>query len=476
MKKFFLCLILSFCIFLCQAQVCKSGCCVTCNLTPTLSATPISCAGNDGEIQLYIIGSATVPYTIDIIGPNNFTFSHLNGYYGQPYVTPPYLLNNQSPGVTLTSGVYIVTFTDQVGCSVTASVTVPNGCNSTPCPNYTINVVSSNPVPSTCSDCNGSGTWTLTSASGSTPPFTGIVTTNANGQQYIVGTNFQIGDSYTSNVLCPYANSMSFIDANTCTGAASIIIPDDLSNCGGGGGNPCAGFTITVSSTNATNGNNGTITASAPGGGVTYSLNGIAYPSGNMTGLAPGTYTVSANSNTGCSASTTVVISSVVDCSTFGHTTSTTAASCGSCDGTIAVNVVGGATPYSTTIISNAGGSSASFPGPSATITNRCAGSYTVTSTDTNGCTRVSTAIVSTPTPSGQITGSCTGLFCAGMSGSGLVLPFTFAWSNGTTTTGPSSGTNANSDCESSSLNTMCVTITDVNGCSFSACKTLNCN
>ncbi len=120
----------------------------------------------------------------------------------------------------------------------------------------------------------------------------------------------------------------------------------------------------------------------------------------SATGLVPGVYTVTTTatgdaplSNT-CSNTTTVTIvqPAVLVTSLVGTTNNVCNAGT---DGTITVASTGGTAPYTYTI---AGPTVNTTGATSGTFTFLAAGSYTITSTDANGCTATRTATVTQPT------------------------------------------------------------------------------
>ncbi len=103
-------------------------------------------------------------------------------------------------------------------------------------------------------------------------------------------------------------------------------------------------------------------------------------------------------------------------------------------------------------------------------ITNLTAGTYTLTLTDANGCVETTTYTVNSPTPI-QLNLVATGLDCnSGNNGGQIVanatggtLPYTYTWSTrGTTDT-----------LSNLSVGTYCLTLTDANGCSLTACDSI---
>ena len=124
--------------------------------------------------------------------------------------------------------------------------------------------------------------------------------------------------------------------------------------------------------------NNGSIMITPSGGTAPYSF---AWAGGSManpfTGLAAGTYTITVSDDDGCSTEETITL---VEPSAMTLSLSSTMISCnGACDGTITATASGGTTPYSYAWSNSAGDMD--------NISNLCAGTYTVTVSDSLGCT-----------------------------------------------------------------------------------------
>ncbi|RYG52583.1 MAG: hypothetical protein EOO01_06320 [Chitinophagaceae bacterium] len=173
--------------------------------------------------------------------------------------------------------------------------------------------------------------------------------------------------------------------------------------CSKGGGDtppdPCAGITIAVSGTpvnpSTVGGTNGSINASATGAsGFTYSLNNGAFQSsGNFTGLAAGSYTITAKSNAGCTASQTFTLTAPIPtCAGVNIVVNATTTATGACLSTPNGGIVATATGSTGFTYSING---ANFQ-PNGTFTNLAAGSHTITAKDANGCTGTATVTVTT--------------------------------------------------------------------------------
>lgn len=144
-------------------------------------------------------------------------------------------------------------------------------------------------------------------------------------------------------------------------------------------------FSYTTAITDENCGNSdGTINLTPNGGtpGYTYSLNGgPAQGSGSFTGLSAGTYTVLVSDNTGCQAGGTESIGSIGGPSIDNM--QVVNPSCGGgCDGSITATVSGGNTPYTYQWFD---ASNNPIGTNSATLSNLCAGTYSLQVTDANG-------------------------------------------------------------------------------------------
>jgi hypothetical protein len=180
------------------------------------------------------------------------------------------------------------------------------------------------------------------------------------------------------------------------------ILAFELSSCGGSGGggdtppNPCTGVSIVVDGTttnsSGTGNSNGSITATASGGsGFTFSINGSAFQaSGNFTGLAANTYTVSARDSRGCSGSKSFVVNANDACAAVNFTTGGTSVSSSPCspfNGSITVTTSGTGTGFTYNINGGAFQASPIF-------NNLEAKAYTVGAKEAGGCVRTSSVTV----------------------------------------------------------------------------------
>jgi hypothetical protein len=148
------------------------------------------------------------------------------------------------------------------------------------------------------------------------------------------------------------------------------------------------GLTSTVTSQNATCGqNNGWANANVSGGTAPYTYWWSTSPvqtSATATGLGAGTYTCSITDASGCNA--TVIMVTITQPTGVSSVVSTSNACFGQSNGFAAVTAMGGTPGYSY-LWSPSGGTGT-------TASNLSAGTYTVTITDSQGCTITSTAVV----------------------------------------------------------------------------------
>ncbi|MBK8847552.1 MAG: SprB repeat-containing protein [Bacteroidetes bacterium] len=439
----------------------------------TISKTNVNCyGGSNGSAAVNVTGG-TGPYT--------------------------YLWNNGATTATITSlsaGNYTVTVWSTKGCSTECSVKVGQ-----PKSAVTSSALATN---STCGACNGTA---VVNAAGGNSPYTYLW---SNGQTTMTATG-----------LCAGYYDVTVTDARGCTSMSTVKV-DDISqaltcsvtktnvSCQGGndgsatvvviggtapytyawsngattatiGGLSAGTYTVTVwsaagcstecsikigqpksvvtcnaTATNATCGGcNGTATATATGGKAPYTyLWSNGQTTMTATGLCAGNYDVTVTDSKGCSSNCTVKVDDAG--STMSASATSTNALCGACNGTATVSVSGGTMPYSYAWNNGQTG---------ATATGLCGGNYSVVVTDANGCTAAATVKVDDknativmfyrkhyPTCNGGNDGGAT------IKPSGGTAPYTYLWSNGSTT--------KHQPTLSAGIYT--VTVTDANGCSAS--------
>ncbi len=241
-----------------------------------------------------------------------------------------------------------------------------------------------------------------------------------------------------------------------------LVVTSQTSGSLSGGGDPLEVEIVIFSDVLCNGGNTGSATASATGGTVPYSY---AWSNGGNTetinNLAEGTYTVTVTDNDGTTVTASVTISE--PSAIVLQTPTITNVSCfGGANGSIQASATGGVAPYD---YSWSNGSSGAF------INGLTAGSYTVTVTDDNNCTKVATYQVTQPADLVITLVNLSDESCFGeddgaitIAISGGVTPYFAEWSNGfigTTITGLTPDTYS-------------VTVTDNNDCTKTASYTIN--
>jgi len=308
----------------------------------------------------------------------------------------------------LTAGTYTLEVTDDHGCTdnMTVTITEPN--------TLIISEVSASHVDV---DCNGNANGELeVEAIDGTAPY----------EYTLNGGTAQSSGLFTDLTAGIY--TLEVTDDNGCTDNMNITItqPDELtlSEIMENHVDVCQGSVGT-----------GEFAVSATGGTPDYNYSiseGEEQSSGTFTGLAVGDYTVTATDANNCEVYTSVSIS---ESPPIKPETDVTDVTCyGVCDGSISASgTTGGVPPY--TFEWN-------DPDEQTTETaiNLCAGDYTVTITDSDGCTATADATVhQNPLVTAAID-DYTSIICYGETGSATVTPgggdgnYTYLWSNDETT------------------------------------------
>ena len=330
-----------------------------------------------------------------------------------------YLWSNSqtdSNAINLTAGVYTVTVTDNVGCTNTETITI------TEPPSLAV-------VPAQSDlTCNGANDGSATvSVTGGTPGYTYSWTSG--------------GAVATENNLSPGNYTCTITDTNGCVITQSFVITAP----------PALNLASAYTDILCNGGSTGSATVNVSGGtpGYTY-----AWTSGGTgateNNLPAGNYTCTVTDSNGC---TITQVFTLTQPPALTVSATATNSNCLNPTGTATANPAGGTGPFSYAW---------SDGQTSQTANTLAAGTYTVTVTDTNGCTQTATATVAynnlpTTTILSQsdvlCNGGTTGTATAGATGG--TGPYGYSWSNsqtGATATGLAAGTYT-------------VTVTDANGC-----------
>ncbi|MBL0343014.1 MAG: gliding motility-associated C-terminal domain-containing protein [Bacteroidetes bacterium] len=327
--------------------------------------------------------------------------------------------------INVASGTYTVTVTDAGLCTSTTSSIITQPLTAL---NDSVQVINAS-----CGIANGAATIF---PFGGTPPFsllwnTGLTTPTIS--------SLAVG-SYT----------VTITDANLCTrqrvatviaAGAPLAVIDSVKNV------KCNGELT------------GGIFISVTGGQLpyTYSWSNSAITQ-DITNIAAGNYTVTITDANLCSVVADTIVSQPALIVVGNSITNT---SCGQANGSITANPTGGIIPY-TYLWSNG------FTTQS--ISNLSAGSYTVTVTDANLCTKVQSSNVGTSSGPVAVVDSVRNVRCnGGATGAVFItvtngtLPYSYLWSNGVTS----------QDLINVVLGTYTVTVTDFNNCTFTTSATI---
>lgn len=344
---------------------------------------------------------------------------------GTPQYSYLWTNNMTAPQVGgLSPGTYFVTVTDIKGCQKVASVKITEPAPLT---------ITTDVTEVACFGGNNGGA--SVNVSGGTAPYSYYW---SNGATTSSVSNLSAG-IYTVTVK----------DAKNCTQTVSVVIkqPNTLNVSIAKTDVKCYGL------------NNGIVNVTVSGGTPNYTyLWNNGQTTQNLSDVAAGSYSVTVTDSKGC---TKVASINVVQPDAIVLNTNTSNAKCkGNSDGTASVTVSGGTSPYS--FIWDNGKTTSSISG-------LAEGSYSVTVTDNNGCTKSTTVTIGAPTAL-SLTTSGANLKCGGgtdatisVSVSGGTSPYAYLWSNGSTTASIS-GIGAG---------TYTVTVTDANGCTAKASATV---
>ena len=246
--------------------------------------------------------------------------------------------------------------------------------------------------------------------------------------------------------------SVVVTDANGCTASITAQITQ-----------PANGLTSSLAHTNVIchNGASGTATASALGGTPPYSY---LWSNGQNTAfidsLIAGIYSVVVSDANGCTSSQAFAITQPAPI--IIQSTSHDVICFGQTSGSIALNVIGGVTPYS--YLWSTGATTDS-------IGALAAGPYFVTVTDDNGCTATHSDTIHQPASAIALNVLITNNLCFGYATGAIDLtsfggsaPYQYQWNNGSTS----------QDLQNLTAGTYTVAVIDINGCLITDTFTVN--
>jgi len=412
--------------------------------SPSITASSSStsyCAGNTIVLTSAPL-SGTTPYAYVWSGPASFV-SH-----SQDTTRPN--------ATTAMSGVYTVTVTDGHSCTASGSTNTI-----TVNPGFTVNATSNSPV------CAGGTLNLISSSTGGTAPFT----------YHWSATSFTSSsqDTSRSNASAAMAGiySVTITDHNGCSNTATdTVIVNPATTINVTSNSPvCVGDSISLLATPNSGVSPFTYTWSGPS--FSSSIANPGRPNANLS--YGGTYFVTVSDHNGCSGTGSTVV--VVNPLPAVTAAATSAGYCVSDTISLIATPSLGTPPYVTYTWSGPPAYSSSQQDPSIyPVTTAMAGTYTVTLTDSKGCSAQSSVSVAVYTNPVVLAGA-NQISCSGApvtlgdtpTASGGNPGYTYLWNHG------AAGT-SNPTVNPTSTTTYTVTVTDTKTCSATASTTVTVN
>lgn len=301
----------------------------------------------------------------------------------------------------LTAGGYTVTVTDGNGCTQTKS----------------FNITGVNPVSATFTQSPGGVVCVGTTVAFNNSGSTGIYTWTIGPPLNVTGTTANF--SYTFLNVGTYSITHVVTNAGcTATVKQNIIVSD------------CAGPAVSATGSSVCQGACAVVTSGVTGGASPYTYSwstGATTQNISPCPVATTTYTVKVTDSGGVTSTSTAVVT--ISPSILATAVPTNITCNGSANGSAIATGGGGTSPY---VYNWSNGQVVQ------TTTGLTAGNYTVTISDSKGCSAVSTAtIISPPAVSGQFakgTASCIGCGCKEwviINAIGGTAPYNYTWPDG---------------------------------------------
>jgi gliding motility-associated-like protein len=387
----------------------------------TTSSINSNCLQNDGSVSVVATNGTPIP-------PNTYTYQ-----WSQTGQTSP-ILGVSSALTNLPAGCYDVLVRDANNCSQLATVCITDNSGAD------LSIVSSDVT------CFGSsdGTIALTITNGQTP-YTPITWTG--------NTNIPNGNLSASN-LQSGVYTVQVTDGSGCVSAISDSIKDPLQ----------IAITAITTNPNCNNDANGSINATVvnTSGAVNYSWTG---PTGftdpgteDLTNISAGQYCLTVTDANNCSNTQCFNLNAPPSLSI---TSSNIPSDCANNTGQLSSSVTGGNPTYSYNWLNSSNNS----VGSTANINNLGPDTYTLTVTDSKGCTATSQETINIANAPSLSLVNANDVLCKGESNGSIVISvtggtpaYTFNWDNLT-------GINNPQNQNSLPAGSYSVTVTDASGC-----------
>ncbi|MCH2023727.1 MAG: gliding motility-associated C-terminal domain-containing protein, partial [Saprospiraceae bacterium] len=379
--------------------------------------------GGNGDIHVDVSGGTA--FNANPNNPTGYNYTWTNG-------------SIDSFSITLFAGQHCVTVTDSLACSEIVCITLTQPTQVTASVGSIVNVA-----------CNGDSTGTATAAGagGQPAPYTFLWSANTGSQTTATVTGLAANTNYSVTVYDQWGCRDSVL-------TVTVTEPNAIS----------VSITPTNLLCNGTTPPDGSALASASGGtgsfGFQWDTAAGNQSAANATGLAPGSYSVTATDANLCTATSSVTITEPTEIT--ASISSYTNISCiGLNDGTATASGGGGAGNYTFLWDISANNQT------TATATGLIAGTYIATVTDQNGCSDTTQVVITEPTQvtavlttspvtcNGGNDGSATAVASGGTTG---INSYTYDWGSGSVSSSTSPQVAAGS---------YTVTIADANGCTI---------
>ena len=261
------------------------------------------------------------------------------------------------------------------------------------------------------------------------------------------------GSPATFNNLAAGAYTVTVTSGLGCTNTSPITILQP---------SPITWGSVTASVIACNGGNIGTISSSASGGtgGISYTLlpNNITNTTGAFNSLAAGTYTVSAKDANNCSVNTTIIITQTLGLN-WGSVVHTNVLCNGQANGTISALVTGGTGIINYTLNPGA------VTNTSGNFNNLGPNTYTISAIDANGCTAISTVIITQNAQVSVANATSTNVLCFGANTGTIQITLSGGAGPYQYTLLPGNISSVNGQFTGLLAGTYTVNVVDVNGC-----------